>query len=416
MTPQPFKAILLKLAAVVLFVVMAALVKAASGRVPPGEAVFFRSFFAIPVILGALTIRGKLHGGLKVVEPLGHLWRGLIGTCAMGLAFTGLALLPQGTFRIAEPQDDGTVWPAAITIDRDRFTVDLREAPAQATGPHNTSRDGAVIVCQMLFKALTDPERFANAGSFAPLKVLTRPGTIFHAGPTAPQGYYFETRIRLFDLLWQCLARALPGRLPAGHFGSIFGTVIAGVHPDTGRRFTMVEPQMGGWGATARRPGMDAMFSTSHGDTFNCPAEIAEARYGYVVEEKALGDRPDVEGVHPGGRGVRLRYRMRGDATLSVGLSHGTVPVWSVGPEETGGLNRLAVLRRDGTSVTPAFASGVALAAGDEVRIETASGGAHTPIDQRTRPVAPVGAAASGGSPGSDAGPIGPLHECNDRD
>lgn len=93
-TQQPFKAILLKLAAVVLFVVMAAFIKAASGRVPPGEAVFFRSFFAIPIILGALIVRGQLRGGLKVVEPLGHLWRGLIGTCAMGLAFTGLALLP----------------------------------------------------------------------------------------------------------------------------------------------------------------------------------------------------------------------------------------------------------------------------------------------------------------------------------
>ena len=54
-----------------------------------------------------------------------------------------------------------------------------------------------------------------------------------------------------YDMLWQCMARALPERLPAGHFASICGTVLAGTHPDTGRRFTMVEPQMGGWGATA---------------------------------------------------------------------------------------------------------------------------------------------------------------------
>ena len=50
----------------------------------------------------------------------------------------------------------------------------------------------------------------------------------------------------------------------------------------------MVEPQMGGWGATPERDGLDAMYATSHGDTFNCPAEIAEARYGLDVMELCL--------------------------------------------------------------------------------------------------------------------------------
>ena len=46
----PGRAIALKLGAVFLFMVMAALIKAASGAVPPGQAVFFRSLFAVPVI------------------------------------------------------------------------------------------------------------------------------------------------------------------------------------------------------------------------------------------------------------------------------------------------------------------------------------------------------------------------------
>ena len=150
-------------------------------------------------------------------------------------------------------------------------TVDLRGNPAQLGLPRNLSRDGAVIAAQMILKATADPALDANAGSFRPLRVLTEPGTVFHALPPAPHGYYFETRIRLYDLLWRCLAQAAPERLPAGHFGTIFGTVIAGRHPDTGRRFTMVEPQMGGWGATAERDGLDAMHSASHGDTFACP-------------------------------------------------------------------------------------------------------------------------------------------------
>lgn len=73
---------------------MASLIKAASTEVPPGEAVFFRSFFAIPVILAWLGFQGELPRGLKTTRPMAHLWRGLVGTGAMGLGFAALGLLP----------------------------------------------------------------------------------------------------------------------------------------------------------------------------------------------------------------------------------------------------------------------------------------------------------------------------------
>ncbi len=91
---NPLKGIALKLCAVMLFIVMSALIKAASETVPPGEAVFFRSFFAIPVIFAWLAFRGEVRTGLKVTSRMGHFWRGVVGTTAMGLMFAGLGLLP----------------------------------------------------------------------------------------------------------------------------------------------------------------------------------------------------------------------------------------------------------------------------------------------------------------------------------
>lgn len=91
---QPLRGILFKIMAVVMFMGMASFVKAASADVPPGQAVFFRSFFALPIILGWLAIRGELRHGWKTNNPMGHVWRGLVGTSAMGLGFTGLGLLP----------------------------------------------------------------------------------------------------------------------------------------------------------------------------------------------------------------------------------------------------------------------------------------------------------------------------------
>jgi drug/metabolite transporter (DMT)-like permease len=91
---HPLRGILLKVASVCIFAGMASLIKATAGHVPPGEAVFFRSFFAIPVIVIWLAMRRELHLGVRTSNPLGHFWRGLIGTTSMGLGFAGLGLLP----------------------------------------------------------------------------------------------------------------------------------------------------------------------------------------------------------------------------------------------------------------------------------------------------------------------------------
>ena len=90
----PLRGIALKVMSVVVFIAMSALIKSTSQHVPAGEAVFFRSLFAMPVIVVWLILRAELATGLRTVNPMGHVWRGVVGTCAMGLGFAGLAYLP----------------------------------------------------------------------------------------------------------------------------------------------------------------------------------------------------------------------------------------------------------------------------------------------------------------------------------
>lgn len=91
---RPLRGILLKLISVMIFIVMASLIKTTAGAVPAGQTVFFRSFFAIPVIVVWLALRRELATGFRAASPMGHLWRGVIGTTAMGLGFAGLGYLP----------------------------------------------------------------------------------------------------------------------------------------------------------------------------------------------------------------------------------------------------------------------------------------------------------------------------------
>ncbi|MES2540325.1 MAG: DMT family transporter [Pseudomonadota bacterium] len=91
---RPLRGITFKLCSVLVFIGMASLIKATSAHVPAGQAVFFRSAFAIPVIMIWLAWRRELTTGLRTANPVGHLWRGVVGTISMGLGFAGLGYLP----------------------------------------------------------------------------------------------------------------------------------------------------------------------------------------------------------------------------------------------------------------------------------------------------------------------------------
>ena len=84
----------LKIGAIALFTVMFALVKALSDTIPAGQAVFFRSAFAIPVLFTWLLMQGELSGAVSVKSKRPHVWRGFVGTAAMGLNFTAAGFLP----------------------------------------------------------------------------------------------------------------------------------------------------------------------------------------------------------------------------------------------------------------------------------------------------------------------------------
>lgn len=292
------------------------------------------------------------------------------------IALAELAKLPHGTFELTEEQDDGRLFNVKVTISDTEFLIDLRDNPDQDDGPSNAGHDDTLVSMQVIFKALTDPTSPANEGSFRPLKVLTREGSCFHAKEPAAVGFYYEIGIRGYDLVWRCLAPHMPEKLPAGHFSSIAGTFIGGIHPDTGRQYTIIEPQIGGWGASNGRDGNSAIFSGVHGETYNCPAEISEARNGLFVDRMELNTDPGGEGKWTGGYGIRLDYRIRrDDSFLTLGYTRSRILPWSLDGGNEGSANYALVLRKNGEAERYAFASGIRVDKDDVIRVITGAGG-----------------------------------------
>jgi drug/metabolite transporter (DMT)-like permease len=161
---NPLRGIGLKILSVMVFTTMAICIKASAPHVPPGEAVFFRSFFAMPVILSWLMWNHNLRHGLDTLNPMGHLWRGLVGTTAMGLGFTALGLLP-----LPEATALGYAAPLLTVIFAAMFLgeqVRVFRLSAVAVG-----LVGVVVVLspRMTVLSLDDASQLQTVGAFAAL-------------------------------------------------------------------------------------------------------------------------------------------------------------------------------------------------------------------------------------------------------
>lgn len=88
------KGVALKLASAFAFSLMSTGVKLQAGAFPIAQLVFFRSLFALALLVAWLAARGEFPGALRTRRAGGHLLRSLIGSAGMFLSFLSLALLP----------------------------------------------------------------------------------------------------------------------------------------------------------------------------------------------------------------------------------------------------------------------------------------------------------------------------------
>lgn len=291
------------------------------------------------------------------------------------VTLVALKNLPHRTFELAEEQDDGRIFTVKIEIREDAFVVDLRDNPDQDKGPFNISRDGSIVASQMILKSITSPSTVCNGGTFRPLEVLTREGSCFDPNYPAAMGIYYEVDIRLYDLIWRGLAEHLPELLPAGGFSSICGTLFGGIHPDTGRHYSVIEPELGGWGGSSLADGNPAMFCGFHGETYNCPTEISEARNGVIVDQLCFHEEEGGEGKQRGGKGICLDYRIRSDnAWFTAAYTRSKFPPWGLEGGRPGSPNYVQVFRKNGEVECHSSVSGLVLNTDDVIRVMTGTG------------------------------------------
>ncbi|MFQ5794289.1 MAG: hydantoinase B/oxoprolinase family protein [Candidatus Bipolaricaulia bacterium] len=306
------------------------------------------------------------------------------------LVLLELKKLPTGEFEAEDFIDDDGIgngpFPVRVkvTISDDEFICDFTGTHEQVPGPVNCTYTGLVSGARSIFKAVTNPSVPANEGAFRPLKIICPPRTIFAAERPAPVSTYWETMEYVTDLVWKALAPHIPERLTAGHFLSVCGLVLAGIHPDTGELYLLVEPQAGGWGAGATKDGENGLVCVGDGETYVIPIEVAETRYGILVDQFALAIEDGGAGRHRGGRGLVRDYRIVGDeAFLTATFGRHKFPPWGMAGGQQGSPNYVKILHADGQETVFGKTARYRLKRDEVARLVTGTGGGYGDPSER---------------------------------
>jgi N-methylhydantoinase B len=202
-----------------------------------------------------------------------------------------------------------------VSIDGSDITVDLSESSPQSRGGINCSRASAISGVQYAIKSITDPENPPNAGSYRPIKVITKPGTLCDARPPGSMVGYAEVAYRVLDTTMNALSEAAPLAVLASGSGSTGTSVVGGAdtRPNAKKPFFLtLELSSGAYGARATRDGINGIRYGA-GNAGHVPIEADEMENPILFERYEIVADSGGAGKFRGGNGFCRVFRVLAD-------------------------------------------------------------------------------------------------------
>jgi N-methylhydantoinase B len=272
-----------------------------------------------------------------------------------------------------------------VTVHGEELEIDLTACPPQrAGGCGNATWVSSGAAARVAFKCITLPHAVTNGGSYRPLTVRTRPGTVVHPLPGAPVTCWGDIGRAIIECVLRAVGQGDPSRSIAGFYGNVDALAISGAHPRTGEPFIHFSPYAGGWGARAERDGINALCPIINGDNANVPCEVVEQRYPLRVDRYELIPDSGGAGRHRGGLGVRIDYRvLAGEVSVSASLDRYAIAPPGVAGGADGALSGLYVVDPDGTEHPAHKCAGLTVGRDAVISHRTGGGGGFGPPGER---------------------------------
>jgi N-methylhydantoinase B len=201
---------------------------------------------------------------------------------------------------------------ATVTVEGDSITMDLTRTADAVAGNINCPLPVTRSACYFALRVLLPKDIPANAGTYFPLKIEAREGSLVNATyPSAVVAGNVETSNRIADTVLAALSGFAPERIPAQGQGTMNNVIIG----DPG--WTYYETIGGGQGAGADGPGPSGVH-IGMSNTLNTPIEALELEYPMRIERYELRYNSGGAGDNRGGDGIVRSVRVLQPASLSL--------------------------------------------------------------------------------------------------
>lgn len=240
-----------------------------------------------------------------------------------------LRRLPEGTYR-GRLRIDGYDTPvdlvAAVNIRDGRVHVDYEgTSPASPYGI-NVVLNFTTAYSVFGINCILAPDVPCNAGSLAPITVSAPEGSILNVQRPFPVSARHTVGQMLPDLMFNCLAQAVPERVPAEGAGTMWNPMLRGglsaVDPESaasGRVTADFDSILFNTGGTGARPALDGLSTVAFpSGVRTVPSEVVESTTPIVVWRKEFREGSGGAGERRGGLGQVLELGVRDDAAFSI--------------------------------------------------------------------------------------------------
>ena len=249
---------------------------------------------------------------------------------------SAVADLPDGVYAAEGCLDDDGIssdpcWiRVTVTVEGDAMAIDLTRSDDTTLGAINCGEAQSISACRVAFKLLINPNQPINGGTFQPLSVNVRRGSVLGAEEPAACQWYFSGLGLLIDLVGKALAPVIPDRVAAASYGDSMITLLSGIDA-RGQIFVHPEALVGGWGAWSGSDGESALINSVNGSIKDFPIEVVESRYPMRIRHYGLRPNSAGAGEWRGGFGVVREWVVECDeAWLSLWFERSKTPAWGL--------------------------------------------------------------------------------------
>ena len=270
-----------------------------------------------------------------------------------------------------------------LTVDGGDLTIDLSGSEDEVMTGYNVPFRGSAepasyfIVRAILTDTATHDEYIPqNSGTFAPINVEAREGSLFN--PSMPRSAF--ARINqvdlLGDLILKAFSNAIPEKTSAGSGPHCYFISYSGVD-ENDEYWVYIEVNESAYGGRPESDGLDAVDALVH-NTQNRPVEDIELSHPLRIEHYRLREETAGAGEYRGGHGHERMVKFLSDSTITIEGDGNKYGSWGFDGGKGAPSGELKHIKPDGEEITlPSKVSGYKFESGDKFSIKSISGGGY---------------------------------------